>query len=239
MLKISSITDCVIHSDQWFAGRLSKLTASEWYNFMGEKLKTTGAQSYIYRKVGETLSGIPSRREISTAATEHGHEYEAENLRKFMEVMNVDFIVTQKLIAEKESKFGCTPDALIVISKSLDELQYQVQTVEAKCPGNEGFIKLAMCKTVLDVKKVSPIYFWQVLLQMDLCDSLVGWLTVYQPFFKAGGHKIFKFNKMELAEDFKLLRQRKIDAVAYFDEVHDYLIGMPAYEGPKLNIKLN
>lgn len=232
------ITDCVIHSDDWFAGRLSKLTASEWHCFMGDKLKTVGAQSYICRKVGETLSGIPSRKEISTPDTEHGHEYEAENLRKFMAVLNVDFIVTQKLITEKESPFGCTPDGLILISEKSDGTAWQVQTVEAKCPGYEKYIKLAMCKNPEEIKKVYPVGYWQCLFQMSLCDSLIGWLSCYQPFFKTGGHKIFQFNKMDLSADFKLLEQRKNLAVEYFNEVHDYFLNLNPYDGAPLNIKL-
>lgn len=237
MLNISSITDCVIHSDAWFEGRLSRLTASEWYNFMGDKLRTVGAVSYIYRKVGETLSGIPSRKEISTAATEHGLQYEPDNLRKFMEVMGIEFLVTQKLITAKDSRFGCTPDGLIVISGSLDGLSYQVQTVEAKCPGYEEYIRLARCKDALEVKSVAKDKFWQVCSQMDQCGALIGWLSIYQPFFKTGGHKIIKFNKMELVDDFKLLAQRKIEAVKLFDEVHDYFLNLPAYDGQPLNLK--
>ncbi len=232
------ITDCVIHSDAWFYGRLSKLTASEWYCFMGEKLKAKGAQSYIFRKVGETLSGIPSRKEISTESTEHGHIYEKENLIQFMKAMNVEFMVQQKLITEPESPFGCTPDALIVISEKSDKTAYQVQTVEAKCPGYEKYIRLAMCKTAEDVKSVAPEYFWQCLFQISMCDALYGYLSCYQPFFKSGGLKIIQFDRQALAKDFKNLEDRKRLAVEYFNEVHDYFLNLTPYDGEPLNIKL-
>ena len=82
MLKKESITPVIMGTDEWFAGRLGRFTSSEIYHLMGAKGIGEGGLSYIYRKVGEEICGIPQRREISTEATEHGNLYETENLRK-------------------------------------------------------------------------------------------------------------------------------------------------------------
>ncbi len=217
----------VIHSDDWFRGRLAKFTASEWYVAMQEKPYTTGAMSYIYRKVGEEVSGIPCRDEISNESTEHGHRFEADNLRQLMRIKGLDFIVTQQLISEPGSRFGCTPDGLIIHRETSDGLGYDVSTIEAKCPKSfDGYIKLALCKNPDDVRKVAPAYFHQVLMQMDLCGALRGYLCVFHPHFRFGNTNIIEFRKIEMMEDFKLLATRKKMMLDKFDEIRDYLFNL-------------
>jgi len=225
MLLKSSISQIVIHSDDWFAGRLAKFTSSEWHFLMGAKgLGDTGLK-YIYRKVGEELTGMPCRKEISTEATEHGHLYEPENLLKFGQKMSIDFLVTQKLIVPINSRFGSTPDAIIVLNESVDKLSYNVSTVEAKCPSSyDAYITLWKCKTPDDVKRVDPKYYWQVLHQMMVCDCLKGYLSIYHPFFKAGQLNIIEFKKIDLIQDFKLMSERGKLAVEIFESTRNEMM---------------
>lgn len=219
--------DITIHSDKWFQGRLAKFTASEFYLCMGEKFETIGSINYIYRKVGEDLSGLPCRDEIYNDATEHGHTYEKENLLQLGRIQGLEFMIKQRLIAPEDSRFGCTPDALIYHKESIDKLYDDVSTVEAKCPKSyDGYIRLALCDTPEQVLAYKSAYFWQVLFQMDLCGALRGYLCVFQPFFKFGGVKVIEFRKIHLTPYFKLLATRKEMAEAKFNDVRRQLINL-------------
>lgn len=218
----------MIHgSDEWAMGRLAKLTSSEWYRFMGEKPFTTGAMSYIYDKCGEESTGIPAKDEISTTATLWGQEYEPMNLKRFMQEKKIEFLVTQRLISEPESRFGSTPDGIIVVRESEDQTAYQVETVECKCPPSyNSFVKLVLCKDLKEVKAAAPMYYWQVLHQMQICGALKGYLSILHPKFSYGGFKIFEFRKIELVEDFKLLGQRMLMAVDKFNSIRNDLLNL-------------
>lgn len=225
MLKKESITPVIMGTDEWFAGRLGRFTSSEIYHLMGAKGIGEGGYSYIYRKVGEELSGLPCRREISTEATEHGNVYETENLRKFGEKMGLNFVVTQTLIRPKDSRFASTPDALIDFGESQDGTERNVHVVECKCPLSfDAYIRLWKCKTPEQVKKDTPAYYWQCLHQMLVADSLVGYLSVYHPHFRAGQLNIVQFKKINLIEDFKLLNQRCQEALCIFEETRDEML---------------
>jgi len=225
MLKKTSISNIVIHSDDWFRGRLGKFTSSEIHYLMGAKGIGEGGLSYIYRKVGEELCGTPCRREVSTEATEHGNLYETENLRKFGEKMGIEFLVTQKLIAPVDSRFASTPDGLIIHRESSDGLEYEVSCVEAKCPlSYDGYIKLWKCRTPEEVKKESAAYYWQVISQMNVCESLNGYLSVYHPHFRSGQLNIVHFKKIDLIGDFKLLNHRQMEALQIFESTRNEML---------------
>jgi len=225
MLPKSSISQIAIHSDEWFAGRLAKFTSSEFHFLMGEKGLGQAGMNYIYRKVGEELTGLPCRREISTEATEHGNLYEPENLRKFGEKMGLDFLVTQKLIVPQESRHGSTPDGLIVHSEAMDGLCYNVSTVEAKCPlSYDAYIRLWKCRTPQNVKDENRIYFYQILHQMWVCNALRGYLTGYHPFFKSGQLNVVEFRKVDLVPEFKTLTQRATEAQKIFEETRNEML---------------
>lgn len=224
LLKADIRNNIQMLSDDWFAMRLAKYTASENYWLMGEKPLTQGMISYTYRKVYEELSGLPSKDEVNTRATEHGHKYESEGIIEYGKSRGLEFVVTQKLIHREGSRFASTPDFLIPVSESLDKLSWNVITGEVKCPQGENFIALARCKTPADVYKISKQYFFQVLFQMDACDSLNGVLVIYNPFVKVGKLNVVDFRKKELLPEFRLLAERKAFAENYFMEVRDEFI---------------
>lgn len=224
MLKKEHITNIAIHSEDWFKGRLAKFTASEWVAFMGEKFWTTGAESYIYLKVGEELTGVASKEEVDTKGTEWGKMYEEEGIRAAGVEMGWEFVVTQKLIVQPDSRYGCTPDFLVVVSESADKKEYEVITGEVKCPQTyNAFTKLALCTEAIQVLKVAPRYFWQCCFQMRLCDALRGYLVAYHPAYKSGGLNIIEFRKRDLVPQFKLMEERMILAEQKFDEIRNIL----------------
>jgi len=214
-----------MHSKDWHDGRLAKITSSEFHFLTGEKGLGSAGMNYIYRKVGEELTGIPCRNEISTLATEHGLEYEPENLREFGKKMGIDFLVTQRLILDPNGRVGSTPDAIWVLKESVDENSYNVATVEAKCPSSyDAFIRLWNCVTPADVKAESRPYFFQVLHQMKVCGALTGYLSVYNPFFKAGKLKVIEFKMIDLVPEFKMMEQRTQEAIQIFTAQRDKMI---------------
>lgn len=192
---------------------------------MGVKGIGEGGLSYIYRKVGEAVSGVPCRDEIVTAATVHGNTYELDAIRMFAAKQNTAFPILQKMVVDADSGFGTTPDAIWIVNESEDGTAYNAKTIEAKCPYSfDAYIRLWKCKTPEDVKKEEPKYFWQILDQLLVCDCLVGYLVVYQPFFKFGQLNIVEFRKINLIPDFKLLGERKKLAVEIFNDTRNQLM---------------
>lgn len=225
MLKKEWISKIEMHSDEWHQGRLGRFTSSEIHCLMGEKPFTQGALSYIYRKCGEDVSGVACRDEVDNSATRWGLLHENEGLKIFGQKIGIKFLVTQKLIREEGSRFSSTPDALIVHGESSDQTAYNVSTVEIKSPiSYDAYIGLFLCDTPAQLKKENKAYYFQCLDQMDNCDALKGYFVCWQPLFKMGGMKIIEFRKIDLVEDFKLLRERKRLAVEKFNEIRDKLI---------------
>lgn len=222
MLNKNHISPIEIFSPEWFNFRLGRLTSSNIHAIIGGSV---GAHSYIYSKVGEELTGISLAQEYDTDGMRHGNAYEVEAINKFGVYKGIEFMITQKLIGDPATKFSCTPDAIIVNSVGFDEASYNVSTVEVKCPLTyNAFISLALCDTPQDLKSESKQYYWQVLDQMDVCDALVGYFVCYHPNFKEGKMNVIEFRKINLLEDFKLLRQRKTWALEVFQATKEKLL---------------
>lgn len=231
MLKVEYISEVKVAKDdpvyrnEWKKARLAKLTSSKASTLMGEKEFTIGALSYIYEKVGEELSGQPARTEIDTEGTRWGLIHEADGTRKLGEHLQVEFLVTQTLITIPGTRQGSTPDAIWPIKKYGDA--WDVETGEIKCyPSYSRMVKCMLCNTPADVKKADPDAYYQVLDQMDICDCLRGNLGYYHPEFRTANFKVIKFRKVELIEDFRLLKARKASAEIKFDEIRNKLINL-------------
>jgi len=237
MLHKSWISNVKIYSDEWYQNRLAKFTSSEIHLLM-----SGSASAYIRRKVGEELTGKPSRGEIDTEATRWGSFHETEAITKFGKQKGLEFLVVQQLICEPNNgRFGGTPDGIIPIRESPDGTEYDVESVEVKCPITfDNYLLLWECETPFDLKKAKKEYYWQVLDQMDLCGCLVGYLVVYHPDFKAGNMRIIKIEVMKpeigkdgkkvypIYEDLKLLKKHKKIAEEQFDLLRNKLISCPA-----------
>ena len=224
MLLKNNISNCLIHTDSWFGARLGKITSSEFHLLMGPKGIGETGRNYLYRKVYEELSGLPSRKEISTEATEHGLMYEPENLREFGKHMGIEFLVQQKLILSPNGRVGSTPDAIWPIRESSDKTAWDVCTVEAKCPASEHFINLWNCTTPEHIKEENKSYYWQVLHQMKVCDCLKGYLSIYNPFVRAGKLRVIEFRKIDLVKEFTLMEHRTQEAIAIFTTQRDKML---------------
>lgn len=243
MLKKSKISRIKILSDEWYDSRLGKFTSSEIHFLTNDKFLTVGCTSYIYRKVGEVLTGKSVKGEIDTDATRWGAYHEAEAIVKFAKMKGLDYVVCQQLITEDNSMFGSTPDGLIVNRESADKLMYDVSNIEVKCPPTyTSYVGLALCKTPQELKREDRIYYWQVIDQMDNCDSLNAFFVAYHPDFKHGNMNVIEFRKMQeegieygdkvkfpIAKDLKFLQERKKMAVDMFNKIKDEMVALGTY----------
>lgn len=214
-------------NEKYKAAKYGLFTSSEFHFLCAEKGLGAVGRNYIYRKVGEVMTGMPCRPDISTIATEHGLNYEREGLTVFGEKMGLSQLLVQRLILDGDGRTGGTPDGLIVLGESIDGLSLNVQTCEIKCPISfDGYIRLFKCKTPDDLKAESRPYYFQVLHQMELCGALDGWFIVYHPFFKSGQMNIIPFNKVQITKnvkigeksDFKIMAERKAEAIQIFND---------------------
>lgn len=219
MLPINRISHTITHKEDWIKKRLGKITASQVSKLIGEKsdkgiFKTT-AMSYLEGLAHEIITGERYQDEFFTNATNFGNaneldaiNYFCENFIKRKPLINTDNKDTHRLIILDEF-IGCTPDGLIPLyedeNKLFDETgEYiKVSPLEVKCPP-KNFLKLYKCVTPQDLKKVEPIYYWQVLLQLHCCDSLNAYFGVYHP--KYPRKRFIEFKKIELIEDIKFLK---------------------------------
>lgn len=225
MLKKSHISNITIYTKEWDDARCGRGTSSNISNITGDKFTTTDCVSYVYQKAGEMVTGKSTTVEddvIEDENTAWGREYEPAAIRKFGQIMGIEFLVNQKLIMNPESRFSSTPDAIWVHGQSiLNSDEYNVSTLEVKCPRKyPRFIPLWECKTPESLKKFSKKYYWQVIDQMDNCDSAVGYFACYHPLFPTDTNmSIIEFKKIDLWDDFKKLKERKAMFVKFLDEI--------------------
>lgn len=226
MLHKDHICKVQVYSDEWFKIRLGRFTSSRINALMTDQPFGTGAMTYIYHKVGEMLTGQTTAEDevIEDENTAWGNQYEPEAVNLFGVKMNLTFLAVQKLILAPEKQFSSTPDAIWVKGICKNDYEYNVRSVEVKCPRKyHKFIPYYMCDTPDKVKRINKVYYWQVLDQMDNCGSAVGYLAFYHPLFpKEANMRIIEFNKVDLWDDFKLLKERKHSAVEKFNEVIQY-----------------
>ena len=243
MLKKSSISKIQILSDEWFDSRLGKFTSSEISFLCNDKFLTNGCLSYIYRKAGEILTGKSVKSELEMDALRWGAYYEADAIKKFAKSKGLDYMVCQQLITEPGSRFGSTPDGIIVNRESSCKTMYDVATVEVKCPPTfTNYVKLALCKTPQELKHADNSYYWQVLDQMDNCDCLTAYFVAYHPDFKSGNMNIIEFRKMQptgieyglevkfpITKDINFLKDRKQMAVKKLEEITKQVSALGVY----------
>jgi hypothetical protein len=182
---------------------------------MGEKFSSNDCVSYVYQKAGELITKKSTATEddvIEDENTAWGREQEPAAIKLFSDIKGIDYLVTQKMILNPDSYFSSTPDAIWVHGQSVSKMdEYNVSTLEVKCPRKyPRYIPLWRCKTPEALKKFSRKYYWQVLDQMDNCDSQVGYFACFHPLFPPETRmNIIEFRKIDLWDEFKLLKERK------------------------------
>ncbi len=220
MLKKENISQAKIYTDEWQMCRRGKFTSSKIHCLMSERGLGTGAFSYIDQKIGEEMTGhtVSDEDDIEDENTAWGNLNEPKAILHFHHLNKVNFLVSQRLIHAQNTRFSSTPDAIWVHGEALNQLEYNVSTLEVKCPRKfHRYNKLYRCKTPKDLFNVESRYYWQVLDQMDNCDSAIGYFAIYHPLYPVHcNFKQWQFKKLDLWDDFKKLKQRKNEAVELF-----------------------
>lgn len=135
-------------SDEWFAARLGKLTASKAQTIQANG---KGLETLVYQLVAEKLSG--AREDTYTNPDmERGNELE-DTARSSYE-METGNEVIQVGFCEQNEHVGASPDGFV----GEDGL------VEIKCPKNSNYIKTKY------TQKIDKAYEWQMQMQMFVTD---------------------------------------------------------------------
>lgn len=225
MLKVAHISNIQIYTEEWDRIRLGRFTSSRNHLLTSDKFNTNDCINYVYQKVGESITAKTTAVEedvIEDENTSWGRENEPAAIRKFGRTMGIEFLVTQKIIFDPNTQFSSTPDAIWIHGASiLKEGEYNVSTLEVKCPRKyHKFIPLWKCSTPADLKKFNKSYYWQVIDQMDNCDSAVGYFACFHPLFPDNTNmKIIEFRKIDMWPEFKLLKDRKALAIDHFNKI--------------------
>lgn len=229
--------------DGWLLGRLGKFTASKISCCMQPKGIGDGGMTYIRSRAFEALNGISSEKEVDTDAMRWGLLHEKDALKEFVKYKNIPIdekgrvpIIVQKLVAEKGSQFGCTPDGIWVQEEfeKEDVTWLKVVPQEVKCYQLTKHLKCVACDTPQKIKAVDPDAYWQLLMQIFECDALVGYLIYYYPNIKYGGLRIIEFRKVDIVmnvkvgekNDFKLMAERRLEIMRLFEEEKNVLMGI-------------
>lgn len=216
MLLKANISKAKIYTGEWQMCRRGKFTSSKIHCLMGETGFTSGAYTYIDQKLGEEMTGhcVSDEDDIEDENTVWGNMYEPDAIKKFHLLNKVEFLASQVFIHAQNTRFSSTPDAVWIHGEAANELEYNVSTLEVKCPRKfHRFNRLFRCKTPEDLFKSEKKFYWQVLDQMDNCDSAIGFFGVYHPLYPEWCNwRQIQFKKLELWDDFKKLKQRKAEA---------------------------
>jgi len=235
MLKKAHISNIQIYTPEWDNIRKGRFTSSKISEIIGEDgITKSGGMSYIYQKAGEKITNRSMADEddvIEDENTAWGRDNEPAAIRKFGQLKGIEFLVTQKIILDPTSNESSTPDAIWVHGEStVSDDEYHVSTLEVKCPRKfNRFIPLWQCTTPDELRKHNKKYYWQVLHQMRICDSAVGYFVCFHPLFPDSTNiRIIEFQKINLWPDFKKMNDRIAEANKIYNHLRLQFQGLAA-----------
>lgn len=214
--------------DGWILSRLGKFTASKIHTCMRQKGIGEGGLTYIRSRIGEDLTGVSSEKQVTTESMLWGLQYEREALQRFGELKQLDYLIVQKLVCEPGSKFGCTPDGIWVTAENSDGITLSVRPIEAKCYQMENHIACAMCSTPAQIRVEDFEAYSQLIMQIQECGALKGYLIYFHPLFKQGGFRVIEFDTGDAAirADLKLLSDRKVEILNKYETEKQILLNI-------------
>lgn len=142
----------------WLKLRQGKFTASNIHRLLTYEDKNElpkGAISYIEEVVLEILTDGQSREDFTSEAMLHGQETELLAISRFEKTMGVECYATgeNQAFVQCNDHFGGTPDGLFG----------EAGLIEVKCPNSKThFFNLLNLKSVEELKKHYPAYYWQI-----------------------------------------------------------------------------
>ena len=139
-------------SEQWFAIRNGKFTASKIDSLLGIKGLGKTGETYCFEKAVELIEG-EQEEQFTSFDMQRGIEHEPYAYNKFSEIMSLEF----KLVSKAEfvlygENAGASPDGLVSDNSVL----------EIKCPKRAKFYRY-----IIDgIKAIDDVYYNQMQMQM-------------------------------------------------------------------------
>ena len=168
----------------WQTARKGRFTASSMYKLFTQpktvKDREAGylsetAKSYIEEVAIEELTGF--RKEFSSAATDHGNQYETEAFHWFSEATGLMFDFTGKTFYPIGQNSGASPDGVLYDAMEV------ISVADVKCPFSPiSFFEqkeMAMSCAGNKTQGVPPAYFYQLQTQMLATGAKSSFLVRY------------------------------------------------------------
>jgi putative phage-type endonuclease len=203
-------------SPEWFAVKLGKFSGSEISDLCGAKGLGQTGQSYIYKKVAETLTGS-ARSTFENEAMKHGVYYEPIVRTAYNKLSGIEFSEVGFIENEKFQNCGVSPDGI----------NFELNTgIEIKCPfEDKHHLKHLRIKNQADLKKICPDYYWQIMLCM-LITELENWKFIsFSPYFLAKKDlRLWVVDIQKDQEEFDFLADRIRQANEIYNEILNELL---------------
>lgn len=225
MLKIEKISSIIPYTQEWWDARIGTMTGSKISPLLAPEGIGVGGTNYIRSKVGEKISGVSSERNITTEGTQWGVINEPIAVKEFQEEYEIPVLITDKHLVESEY-YAVTPDGLLILRDFGDS--YDCETLESKSYQTYAtHIQHCECTKPLEIKKINPQLFWQVIMQMYVADTIKGNAIFFHPDFPKSSklrlHRV-EFRKIELVPEFKLFKERLAEAERIFKEKYNHFL---------------
>ena len=192
-MLFDEITDSEQRTEEWFAQRMGKFTASRFGDLMTNARKKdevlgATAVSYIYEKAAELLT--EERKEIFGAALDWGNEYEPICKAYYSELKGVTIEEMPFVLINEYS--GASPDGMV-----------DGELIEIKCPYNTS----NHLKTAFE-GYIDPKYMWQMQGQMLATGALACRFVSFDPRIKDERFKLIEIRVEQDLEMQEQLRER-------------------------------
>lgn len=217
MLLKSKICQMPPHSTAWFNARIGRLTGSRLGLFCAPKGIGDAGMTYIKRKVVERIREVNLDIPLDTFATEWGRINEPIGLKEFKIWLEAKLghkiIWIRPSVIEQDELYSVTPDGCVIINEKLitdsNDTGYFVEPIELKALQIDGHLTLLRCQTPADLKKEYPIYYWQMISQIEFTGALKGYFVAFHPDFSGGMRlHVIEFRKALMTEEFKFFNTR-------------------------------
>jgi len=175
------------------------------YRF-NDKFLPDGAITYIYEKLGETLDNYDKPDGFENHSTRWGKETEWQAIEAYEQRNECILSHTgENQMFFGNDDYGATPDGVLY-----DENFLPVRVVDTKCPqAHTHIFNILNVKTVQDLKKHYPEYYFQGLLQILCvgCDYF-DWVSFRPTMPEHLQYLQITISAIEAAADIELLKHR-------------------------------
>ena len=108
------VIDCEQYSDEWWAGRIKKPTASNFKKIVDTKGNPSkSAENYMYQLAIENITNKYAGNEFTSAAMKRGLKYESKARDLFSFIMDMEVKQVGMIYADEQKKYSASPDGLM------------------------------------------------------------------------------------------------------------------------------